>query len=65
MERIQDHYPDITEFEGLLEDARMNAANDWEEQFAADMQDRYEQYGKRGFLSDAQKAQLERIANDQ
>ena len=64
MERIQDHYPDLDEFESLLEDARMNAANDWEEQFAADMQAKYQQYGKRAFLSDSQKTQLERIAND-
>lgn len=65
MAQIQDHYPDLTELEGLLDAARMHAANDWEEQFVADMQERYEQYGKRGFLSDAQKQQLERIANDQ
>lgn len=62
-QRVQDIYKE-TEFEELLEDARMNAANDWEESFAADMKDRYTQYGRRMFISDAQKDQIERIAND-
>lgn len=60
---VQDLY-DEDEFEELLENARMNAANDWEEQFVADMKERYEQYGKRMYISDAQQAHLERIAND-
>lgn len=62
-QRVQDLYKE-TEFEELLEDARMNAANDWEESFVADMKDRYTQYGRRMFISDAQKDQIERIAND-
>lgn len=63
-ERVQDIYAD-TDFEKLLEDARMNAANDWEEEFVADMVARFEQYGRRMYLSDAQKQTLERIANDE
>ena len=35
-QRVQDLY-DEEEFEGLLDNARMNAANDWEESFVADM----------------------------
>ncbi len=62
-QRVQDLYKE-TEFEELLEDARMNAANDWEESFVTDMKDRYTQYGRRMFISDAQKDQIERIAND-
>lgn len=62
-QRVQDIYKE-SEFEELLEDARMNAANDWEESFVADMKDRYTQYGRRMFISDAQKDQIERIAND-
>jgi hypothetical protein len=62
-QRVQDLYKE-SEFEELLEDARMNAANDWEESFVADMKDRYTQYGRRMFISDAQKDQIERIAND-
>ena len=61
---VQDIYND-TEFEELLEGARMNAANDWEESFVADMKNRYTEYGHRMFISDAQKDHLERIANDE
>ena len=62
-ERIQDLY-DEKEFEELLESARMNAANDWEESFVADMKTRYDQYGRRMYISEAQQTTLERIAND-
>ena len=63
MSRVQDHYEE-DEFEELLDSAAMNAANDWEEQFVADMKDRYGQYGRRMFISDAQQEALERIASD-
>lgn len=63
-QRVQDLY-DEKEFEELLEGARMNAANDWEESFVADMKARYDQYGRRMFISDAQQGHLERIANDE
>lgn len=63
-QRVQDIYEE-KEFEELLEDARMNAANDWEETFAADMKARFSQYGRRMFISDTQKDHLERIANDE
>lgn len=49
-QRVQDLYEE-KEFEELLEDARMNAANDWEESFVADMKARYGQYGRRMFIS--------------
>ena len=63
-QRVQDLY-DEKEFEELLEGARMNAANDWEESFVADMKARYEEFGRRLFISDAQQSHLERIANDE
>lgn len=63
-ETVQDHYTE-DDFEELLDDAEANAANDWEEQFVADMKARYQQYGKRMFISAAQRAQLERIADDE
>ena len=63
-QRVQDLY-DEKDFEELLEGARMNAANDWEESFVADMKARYDQYGRRMFISDAQQGHLERIANDE
>lgn len=62
-ERVQDIY-DEKEFEELLESARMNAANDWEESFVADMKTRYDQFGRRMYISEAQQTTLERIAND-
>ena len=62
-ERVQDLYEE-KEFEELLESARMNAANDWEESFVADMKTRYDQYGRRMYISEAQQTTLERIAND-
>jgi hypothetical protein len=62
-ERIQDLY-DEKEFEELLESARMNAANDWEESFVSDMKTRFYQYGRRMYISEAQQTTLERIAND-
>lgn len=63
-QRVQDIYDD-NEFEGLLESARMNAANDWEETFISDLMDKFEEYGKRMYLSDSQLEHLERIASDE
>ena len=63
-QRVQDLY-DEEEFEGLLDNARMNAANDWEESFVADMRTRFGAYGRRMFISDSQLEHLERIANDE
>lgn len=62
-ERVQDLFKD-GDFESLLESARMNASNDWEESFIADMKTRFDQYGKRMYISSSQKDHLERIAND-
>lgn len=53
------------EFEELLDSARMNAANDWEESFVSDMADRFAQYGRRMFISESQREHIERIASDE
>ena len=63
-EKVQDLY-DEEEFQSLLDDAEANASNDFEINFVFDMQDRWEQYGKRMYLSDKQREILERIANDE
>lgn len=63
-EKVQDLY-DEEEFQSLLDDAEANASNDFEINFVSDMQDRWEQYGKRMYLSDKQREILERIANDE
>lgn len=63
-ETVQDHYIE-GDFEVLLDDAEANAGNDWEEQFVADMKERYRQYGRRMFISAAQRSHLARIADDE
>lgn len=63
-QRVQDLYQG-EEFAALLDDASMNAANDWEETFVAEMKARYAEYGRRMFISDAQHEHLERIASDE
>lgn len=60
---IEDVY-ERYEFEDILESARMNAGTDWDEEFVKDMKARYDQWGMRAFLSDAQQEQLERIAGE-
>lgn len=50
------------EFTALLGTAELNASNDWEEKFAADLRMNYQRYGTRTYLSDSQLEQLERIA---
>lgn len=51
------------EFSALLGAAELNASNDWEEQFAADLRANFQRYGTRTYLSDSQLEQLERIAD--
>lgn len=63
-QRVQDLY-EGDDFEGMIENARMNAANEWEESFVADIKERFAMYGKRMFISDAQRDKLERIASDE
>jgi hypothetical protein len=63
MSQVQDIYKD-SEFEVLLDDAQMNAANDWEETFVSDLAEKFGKFGRRMYLSEAQKEHLERIAND-
>lgn len=61
-QKAEDVYADRDELEGILEDARMNASNDWEEAFVADMKDRFDEYGMNMFISESQQKRLERIA---
>lgn len=63
-QQVQNIYDD-DEFEGLLESARMNSANDWEENFISDLSDKYEEYGRRMYLSESQQEHLEMIASDE
>lgn len=61
---VQDHYTE-DDFEFLLDDAESNAANEWEEGFVSDMKERFQLYGKRMYISAAQREHLERIADDE
>ncbi|NYT68759.1 hypothetical protein [Pusillimonas noertemannii] len=62
--KVIDHFPDIDDFEELLEDARMAAGSDWEETFVADMKAKYERYGEDMFISNAQLDKLNKIVNE-
>ena len=64
MSKVQDLYSE-SDFEELLDDAEGNAANEWETQFVDDLKAKYEQFGRRMFLSSTQQETLERIANDE
>lgn len=62
-QQARDIYDDDAELSELLEAARMNAANDWEEKFIADMTEKFKQYGSGMYLSDLQNDNIKRIAN--
>lgn len=64
-QQVQDLFDDETEFKELLESARMNAANDWEENFIAGQIDKFSQFGRRMHLSDLQLEHINRIASDE
>ena len=50
------------QFEQLLKDAEAGAETEREEDFVADMQQRFEEYGMRMYLSDAQEEWLKDLA---
>ncbi|MBK7490860.1 MAG: hypothetical protein IPI17_01830 [Nitrosomonas sp.] len=64
MSQVQEIYED-DEFESLLDDAERNAANDWEETFVSDLKSKFDEFGRRMYLSESQQEHLERIANDE
>lgn len=53
---------DIDDYEDLLDDAEDHAESVWENDFVADMRDRYEQYGDSTFVSYEQLDKLREIA---
>ena len=64
-QQVQDLYDDEAEFKELIDCARMNAANDWEEKFVAGIADKFKEFGRRMYLSDLQLEHLNRIAGDE
>lgn len=64
-QQVQDLFDDEAEFQELLDTARKNAANDWEENFIAGQIDKFQQFGRRMYLSDLQLEHINRIAGDE
>lgn len=64
-QQVRDLFDDEAGFGDLVESARMNAANDWEESFVAGIAAKFEEFGKRMYLSDLQLEHLNRISGNQ
>lgn len=62
MSKVFDKYKSMSEFETVLDDAKMSAANDWEEEFVKKAEGNYTQYGMGMFWSEEQDKVLRRIA---
>jgi len=62
--KLHDMYESMSEFEVMLEDARMSASSDREEEFVAKAEANYTIYGGRMFWSEAQDRWLRSIAGD-
>lgn len=60
--KVVDLYDSMAEFESTLEDARMSATTDREEEFVAQTKEKYDKWGGRMFWSEKQDAWLRRIA---
>lgn len=63
--RVYDHYEDVSDFELVLEAAhKANPRDPKAKTFVQETKDRFGTYGQGMFLSERQKAWLERIAED-
>ena len=62
MSTVEHHFVTKEDYIQLLNDARMQAASDEEEQFVKDMTIRFELYGKNAYLSIKQHDWLQKIA---
>jgi hypothetical protein len=61
MSRVKDQFDDTTDFEQLLSDAESQAKSEREQEFVAEMNDKWEKYGADMFLSEKQRDWLESI----
>ena len=61
-DRVEDLYS-RKQFEQLMKDAEAGAETEREENFVQDIQQRFEEYGMRMYLSDAQEEWLKDLAN--
>lgn len=62
--KVVDLYPSHDEFEERLENARMAASTDWEEDFVKTAISKFEKFGNSMFWSEAQDGILRKIADD-
>ena len=53
---------DIENYADILEQAELNAKNDWEMDFVFDLMNKFDEYGDDTYVSDAQIEKLEKIA---
>ena len=53
---------DIDNYAYILEQAELNAKNDWEMDFVFDMMNKFDEYGDDTYVSEAQLERLEKIA---
>lgn len=60
--RVGERYKVMSDFEVLLEDARMAASSDFEEEFVAQTKENYNQFKAKMFWSEKQDQLLRRIA---
>ena len=61
-DRVKDWFADASEFEALLDDAEQAAETSREHDFLEGLRERYEEWGMKMYLSDAQHSWLIRIA---
>lgn len=60
---VAEQFPRLDDFVSILAAAELNAANDWECQFTADISANYQRWRGGMYLSETQLEKLERIAN--
>lgn len=60
--KIETWCDDGDEFEEILENAEDEARTGWEEDFVADMRDKWEQFGLSAYMTEAQFNKLCKIA---
>lgn len=61
MSRVSDQFDDPADFQQLLSDAESQAKTEREQEFVADMNEKWEKYGPGMYLTEKQRNWLEEI----
>lgn len=61
-DKVCDHFEDVSEFDVLLDQAELGARSEHECEFVEGLREKFDQWGDRTFLSDAQLEWLHRLA---